>query len=65
MEKTNKFRQLTAEQLALSQARKEQKIRQLQKTRVSTLDSRQWLAFPSQKTDELSHRVRVLSWNVR
>ena len=56
-----KGRQLTAEQLALSQSRKEQKLGQQSMERVPTLEPRRWLALPSHQT---GHRVRVLSWNV-
>ena len=64
MKKSDKIQQLTPEQLALSQARKEQKLRKQQEALPSILNSRSWLAFPEIRSVGIAHRVKVLTWNV-
>lgn len=64
MKKADKIRQLTSEQLALSQARKEQKLRKQQKALPSILNLRPWLAFPEIHGVESAHRIKILTWNV-
>jgi hypothetical protein len=57
--------QLTAEQLSISQSRKDQKLlrkKQLEQPQNPVLHPRQWLATPADHNT--SYRVRVLSWNV-
>ncbi|KAF8974010.1 Endonuclease/exonuclease/phosphatase [Flammula alnicola] len=66
--------ELTPEQLALAEARKEKKLKQalaaeaLAKATGSTLLSRPWLTLPhpqrSEKVDERSYQVKIFSWNL-
>jgi len=63
MKKSDKVRQLTPEQLALSQARKEQKLRKQQKA-SPILNLRPWLTFPEIRGPHGAHRIKVLTWNV-
>ena len=57
-------RQLTTDQLALSQFRKQQKLLRKTQQQTSNLHPRQWLSFPADHIDASSYRLKVLSWNV-
>lgn len=59
------LRQLTPEQVALSQFRKQQKLLRKSQQQTSNLLARQWLSFPADHIDASSYRLKVLSWNVR
>ncbi|KAF9532016.1 Endonuclease/exonuclease/phosphatase [Crepidotus variabilis] len=63
---SGKARQLTGEQLAKAQARKEKKLNQQQtnksKIKDTTLDPRSWLTLP--KKAESQSQVKILSWNL-